>query len=105
MLMKAAHPLVAITCPGVELNDRIGSCPVAVSASSYAGIETLADQRLPGLIAPRQQAKRRDVIIQEEYNGLRAHTALGVESHVDRYAVGFAGLRRDVLRCRAKLRI
>ncbi len=80
-----------------------GSCPAAVSASSYAGIEAIADQRLPGLIAPRQQAKWGDVIIQEEDDGLRAHAALGVEPHVDGYAVGFAGLRRDVLRCCAKL--
>src|SRR5258707_12003213 len=103
MFMTTANSLAAITCPGAELNVRIRSCPVSISASTHAGIETPVGQQLPGLIAPRQQAKWGDVIIQEEDDGLRAHTALGVESHVDRYSVGFAGLRRDVLRSRAKL--
>jgi len=84
---KCAAMLIAdsaIACPAVELNDRIRSRPVSVSVSSYAGIETLVGQQLPGLIAPRQQAKWRDVIFQEEDDSLRAHAPLGVEPHIDR---------------------
>src|SRR5712671_3106025 len=103
MFMKTANPPITITCRGAELNDGIALCRVSASASSHAGIGTLVSQQPAGLVAPRQQAKWGDVIIQEEDDGLRAHAAVGVEAYVDRYAVRFAGLHRDVLRCHSKL--
>src|SRR6516165_5042639 len=92
------HPSAdsGVACPGGKLNDLIRSYLVSVSASSRGGTETLIDQQIPRLIAPRQQSKWGDAIIQQEDDGLRTHATLGVESHVDCYPVCFAGLRRDV---------
>src|SRR5258707_905215 len=80
-----------------------GRLQVSVPPSSHTGIGTLVSRQLPDLVAPRQHAKWVDAIIQKEDDGLRTHAAVGIESDVDRYAVRFAGLHRNVLRRDSKL--
>src|SRR5258706_9249755 len=66
-------------------------------------LERSSVNRSPDVVAPRQQAKWGDVIIEEEDDGLRTHAAVAVEPHIHRYAVRPAGLHRDGLVRPAKL--
>src|SRR5260370_527529 len=74
--------------------------PTSISARTRVGA---IPNPPPRTIPPLQAAKWGCGLSQEGDDGLGTHAPPGVASYVDRYAVRFAGLPRDVLRSRAKL--